>query len=157
MTACAHRFGLFGLALGVALLGQALFGQEASAASWFEKKFGLSGPRYDGVLPPCDAPAALDRIMARFAEKESTYWNSQLRIVGFEAIRETAFRPWASDTIPRRFCSGIAHVSDGRSRTVHYSIAEDQGIIGASWGVEWCVVGLDRNWAFNPACKMARP
>ena len=25
------------------------------------------------------------------------------------------------------------------------------------WGVEWCVVGLDRNWAYNPACKMAQP
>jgi hypothetical protein len=28
---------------------------------------------------------------------------------------------------------------------------------GASWGVEWCIVGLDRNWSYNPACKMARP
>jgi hypothetical protein len=48
-------------------------------------------------------------------------------------------------------------VSDGRQHTVNYSIAEDAGIIGMSWGVEWCVVGLDRNWAYNPACKMARP
>jgi hypothetical protein len=24
-------------------------------------------------------------------------------------------------------------------------------------GIEWCIVGLDRNWAYNPACKMARP
>jgi hypothetical protein len=23
--------------------------------------------------------------------------------------------------------------------------------------VEWCVVGLDRNWAYNPSCKAARP
>jgi hypothetical protein len=30
-------------------------------------------------------------------------------------------------------------------------------MIGAIWGVEWCIVGLDRNWAYNPACKMARP
>ena len=30
-------------------------------------------------------------------------------------------------------------------------------MIGAYWGVEWCVVGLDRNWSYNPACKMARP
>jgi len=26
-----------------------------------------------------------------------------------------------------------------------------------TWGVEWCVVGLDRNWAYNPTCKMAQP
>ena len=30
-------------------------------------------------------------------------------------------------------------------------------MIGMFWGVEWCVVGLDRNWAYNPACKMAKP
>ena len=29
--------------------------------------------------------------------------------------------------------------------------------IGATFGVEWCVVGLDRNWAYNPFCKMAQP
>ena len=33
----------------------------------------------------------------------------------------------------------------------------DTGMIAASWGVEWCVVGLDRDWAYNPRCKMARP
>ena len=56
-------------------------------------------------------------------------------------------RPWAANTIPRRFCSGIVEISDGRKHAIHYSIAEDTGIIGATWGVEWCVVGLDRNWA----------
>jgi hypothetical protein len=30
-------------------------------------------------------------------------------------------------------------------------------MIGSTWGIEWCVVGLDRNWSYNPACKMARP
>ena len=36
-------------------------------------------------------------------------------------------------------------------------IAEDTGLIGMSWGVDWCVAGYDRNWAYNPGCKMARP
>jgi hypothetical protein len=67
------------------------------------------------------------------------------------------FRPWAEGTIPRRFCSGKVLVSDGRWRPVYYSIIEDSGMIGWKWGVEWCVVGLDRNWAYNPSCKMARP
>jgi hypothetical protein len=30
-------------------------------------------------------------------------------------------------------------------------------MIGMKWGVEWCVVGVDRNWAYNPQCRMARP
>ena len=127
----------------------------AHAANWLEKNFWLSGPNYDGVLPPCEA--ALNKIAWRFAQKESRFWNSSLQIVGFEGVRETAFRPWANGTIPRRYCSATAYVSDGRKHRVNYWIGEDTGMIGMTWGVEWCVVGLDRNWAYNPACKMAQP
>jgi len=127
----------------------------ANAAGILEKSIYLIGPRYDGVLPPCEA--ALDTIASRFSQKEGQYWNSALQIVGFDGVRETGFRPWASQTIPRRFCTAVAMVSDGHRHTVHYSIGEDTGMIGITWGVEWCVVGLDRNWAYNPACKMARP
>lgn len=127
------------------------------AANWLELNFGLSGPRYDGVLPPCDTPAALSKIQSRFATKEGRFWNSELRIVGFDKVRETAFRPWAPQTIPRRYCSAVATTSDGARRVVHYSIGEDTGIIGATWGVEWCVVGTDRSWTYNPGCEMARP
>lgn len=127
----------------------------ASAAGWLEKGIYLIGPRYDGVLPACEA--ALDVIAQRFAQKEGRFWNSNLQILGFDRVRETAFRPWAEQTVPRRYCSAVAQVSDGRNHTVHYAIIEDAGMIGMFWGVEWCVVGLDRNWAYNPACKMARP
>ena len=129
----------------------------AGAASWLEKNIYLSGPRYDSVLPPCDSAAALSKIQSRFSSKEGRFWNSDLQIVNFEKIHEVAYRPWAEATIPRRFCSGRALISDGIWRRVDYSIIEDSGMIGASWGVEWCVVGIDRNWASAPRCKMARP
>jgi hypothetical protein len=127
----------------------------AQAANFFQKQIYMTGPNYDGDLPGCDA--ALDTIASRFATKESRFWNSDLQILGFEKVRQTAFRPWAKNTIPRRFCTAVATVSDGRKHRVDYWIGEDTGLIGASWGVEWCVAGLDRNWAYNPACKMARP
>ncbi len=130
------------------------------AASLLELNFGLSGPRYDAVVPLCDAPGLLgplSKIQGRFATKESRFWNSNLQIVAFENVREVAFRPWASGTIPRRFCTATVLVSNGIKRPIHYSIGEDTGMIGAIYGVEWCVVGLDRNWAYNPACRMARP
>ena len=129
----------------------------ASAASLLELNFWLSGPRYDGNLPPCDSPTALSVISSRFAQKEHRFWSSDLTIHGYEQIRETAYRPWAPNAIPRRFCSALALVSDGLRHPIHYSITESTGMIGAGPGVEWCVVGLDRNWSFNPACKMARP
>lgn len=129
----------------------------ARAASWLEKNFWLIGPRYDRVIPPCDYQPALDRIIGNFRNKEFTFWNSELRIVGIEHIRQTAVLPWAAQSIPRRFCSGTALINDGRRHSIYYSIAEDTGMIGMDWGVNFCVVGLDRNWAYNPACRAAKP
>jgi hypothetical protein len=130
---------------------------QAPAANWFEQNFWLSGPRYSGRLPACDSGFVLGTIRQRFSQKEGRFWQSSLEITDFERVHETAFSPWAPDTIPRRFCSGIAVVSDGVRRPVHYSIGEDLGMAGAFFGVEWCVVGLDRNWAYSPACRMAKP
>jgi hypothetical protein len=151
------RIRSWGIAILLALIGMAASRVEAQAANLLEMNFWLSGPRYDAVVPLCEASGALGNIQARFSEKEGHFWNSDLQIVGFENIREIAFRPWAEGTIPRRFCSAMALVSDGVKRQVNYSIAEDTGFIGMFPGVEWCVVGLDRNWAYNPRCKMARP
>jgi hypothetical protein len=145
---------MYGVAVAVTLVMPAA---PAAAANLLEQNFYLGGPRYDGVLPPCDATEMLYKIASRFAEKESGFWQSSLTIVGFEKVRETAFRSWAPNSIPRRFCSGVALVSDGLRHPIHYSIAEDSGWLGVAWGVEWCVVGLDRNWSYNPGCKMSRP
>jgi hypothetical protein len=130
---------------------------ESRAANWLEQNFWLSGPRYEARVPLCEDGWVMWKIRDRFSQKESQFWQSNLRIQGIELIRETAWRPWHHASIPRRFCSGFALVSDGTRRPIHYSIGEDTGHLGAWWGVEWCVVGLDRNWAYNPGCKAARP
>lgn len=127
------------------------------AANIFEKNFWLSGPNYDRVIPTCDYAPALDRIIGRFSIKERRFWNSELRIVGIEDIHETAVLPWAAQSIPRRFCNGTALINDGRRHPIYYSIAEDTGMIGMNWGVDFCVVGLDREWAYSPTCRAARP
>jgi hypothetical protein len=143
-----------GAALGV-ILGMMAFGQAAQAASPLELNFWLSGPRYDGRVKECEA--ALGTITNQFWEKESSFWNSSLKITAYGRIHETAFRPWQSDNIPRRYCSADVMLSDGKLRQVHYSISEDGGFAGFGQGVEWCVTGLDRNWAYNPSCKAAKP
>lgn len=139
----------------------------AAAANWFEKNFGLWGPQYDAEIPLCEDDRVLARIQSRFAQKESQYWNSDLKIVGWERIRETALMPWHYASIPRRFCTGKVHINNGTIHRINYSIAEDTGIIGSGWGVEWCVTSYDRNWAYNspttpqgqtsPACREAGP
>lgn len=147
----------FGIALAAALACWPA--GPAGAASLLEMNFWLSGPRYEARVPPCEDAGMLYRIRSRFAEKEKEYWQSDLQILGFERIHETSFRPWtgAPDAIPRRYCSGTALISDGRPRTIHFWYGEDTGWLGVMWGVEWCVVGLDRNWAYNPGCRMAQP
>jgi hypothetical protein len=145
-----------GLAAGLGLVfGLLAFGQAAQAANPWELNFWLPGPGYDGRVAECER--ALSTISSQFQEKESTFWNSPLQITGFGRIHETAFRPWQSDNIPRRYCIADVMLNDGKLRTVHYSIIEDGGFAGFGQGVEWCVTGLDRNWAYNPRCRAARP
>lgn len=128
---------------------------DAHAASWLEKNFWLSGPRYGRAIPACDYPGALDRIISAFHTKEARFWKSELRIVGVEGVHETA-ASLAAQSIPRRNCAGTALVSDGGRHAIYYSIVEDTGIVGMNWGVSFCVVGLDRNWAYNPDCLAAQ-
>lgn len=114
-------------------------------------------PRFQNRLLPCDDPAPLEQIRSRFEQKERRFWNSELTIVGFDRVALRATNPWGQNNIPRRYCVARAHLSDGRVRTVDYAIMEDQNIIGHTWGVEWCVHGLDRGRSFDPVCRMARP
>jgi hypothetical protein len=137
------------------LLGLLAVAPTAQAANPLELNFWLSGPRYDGNLPGCEA--ALPSITYQFREKESGFWNSALEIKAYAGVHEVAFRPWQSDNIPRRYCSGDVLLNDGKTRPVHFSIIEDGGLASFGHGVEFCIVGLDRDWAYNPACKAAKP
>jgi hypothetical protein len=112
---------------------------------------------YSGTIPPCDYEYALAKVSQHFAEKEDRFWNSQITIEKIEKIRHVAYRPWGLDYIPRRYCTGTAHLSNGKKTRVDYSIREDLGIIGIGFGVEFCVVGYDRNRAYAPNCRMAQP
>src|SRR5689334_21811941 len=102
--------GIRGWIGALALMAVTASTAPASAASWLEQNFYLSGPRYDSRLPACEA--ALGIISSRFATKEARFWNSSLQIVDFANVRETALRPWAEQSIPRRFCSAQAMISD---------------------------------------------
>jgi len=147
----------FGLSAFAATVAVALSLAEARAATILEKNFWMPGPDYSRDLPACEYHAALDRIIRDFHAKEDRFWNSELRIVGFENIHEIDTMPWGAQNIPRRYCGGTAVINNSTKHTIYYSIAEDEGMIGIDWGVNFCVVGLDRNDAYGPQCRAAQP
>ncbi len=112
---------------------------------------------YKGVLPVCEDMTVLGKITSRFQDREDEYWSSGLQILSYERVRETGFRTNGLDYIPRRYCEARVVMSDGKARRVTYSIGENAGIIGWSWGVEWCIAGLDRNLAYGAGCRAAGP
>lgn len=112
---------------------------------------------FSGNVPACDDQRVLRQIARRFAHREAHFWQSSLTIQDFERVREVAERPWGDSFIPRRFCTAVSLVSDGYKRTVHYSVREALGPIGIGSNVEWCVVGLDRHFAYAPGCHAALP
>lgn len=153
-TGLARLAGFGAAAFALALAAGA---PRAEAANWLELNFWLSGPNYSGDVPACTEQAALNLIAQRFEETERRFWSSGLSITQFEQMSEIAFRPWGPEYLPRRYCRGTVYTSDARKRPIYYAIVESDGFIGATWGVEWCIVGLDRNYAYAPSCKMAQP
>jgi hypothetical protein len=108
-------------------------------------------------MPACDDSGVLSTISGRFAGTQREFWNSNLAIAGFERVREVGFRSDGLSYIPRRYCVARAAMTDQRQRTVAYAIATQTGIIGNTWGVEWCVVGIDPTLAYAPDCEVIRP
>jgi hypothetical protein len=142
------------LAAYVSILGQCMVADIASARPLVPAERRYSP--YSGNLPACDDPGVLGYIRDRFGQTQSEYWQSGLQIVGYDRVHETGYRTNGLDYIPRRYCSGRAVMNDQKPRAVTYWIGEGLGIIGWGWGVEWCVVGLNHNYAAAPNCEQER-
>ena len=120
---------------------------------------------FSSDLPACDDPSVLSTITSRFGDAENTYWGGNNALDNFAGVREIGFRANGLAYIPRRYCVARVTVVDPHVpppprppvHTVVYNVVAAGGIIGWSWGVEWCVVGFDREHAYEPACDVLRP
>ena len=115
---------------------------------------------HEDTLPACETPAVLAEIQKEFAYREAKFWNSSLRVVGYENIRHVALRPWGPAYIPRRYCTATAQVNDGLRVTeqrVNYVILEDLGFAGYGYNVHWCVTGVERHLHAAPDCRLMTP
>jgi hypothetical protein len=108
-------------------------------------------------MPACDDSGVLSTIGGRFAGTQREFWHSNLAIAGFDRVREIGFRSNGLSYIPRRYCVARAAMTDQRQRTVVYAVGTQLGIIGNTWGVEWCVVGIDPTLAYAPDCEVIKP
>jgi hypothetical protein len=108
-------------------------------------------------MPACDDGGVLSTISSRFGQTQREFWDPNLAIQGFDRVREIGFRSDGLSYIPRRYCIARAAMSDQKYRTVAYAVATQLGIIGNTWGVEWCVVGVDPTFAYVPDCEVIRP
>ena len=52
---------------------------------------------YDAHIPVCDNMQGAGQDPNRFGITETRFWNSPLRILGFEGVRQLAWRPWGLD------------------------------------------------------------
>ena len=122
-------------------------------------------PDREARLESRELPQATPKRFAAAAPKpaagvEGIFSRLQSSLDRVEARQTTALNAMEEryDTKAKRIRSVLADLGmDGKKRTIHFWIGEDTGMIGMTYGVEWCVVGLDRNWAYNPSCKMALP
>ena len=112
---------------------------------------------YVGDPEPCDNSGAIARIEGQWRTTTNAYWHVDLQILSVDRIRELSLRGDGTEYIPKRYCIARAHMSDDSVHTLIYRTEESLGIIGFGDGIEYCLVGLDRNFAFSPACSSLRP
>jgi hypothetical protein len=113
---------------------------------------------YATDMPACNDPMVLGTISSRFSSRE-TYWDSGLSIVGYDRFAEVGYRSNGLDYLARRFCMARVTFNNGKSSKLTYAIGgSDTGWLGVlGFGVQWCIEGLDRNFAYGGECRAARP
>jgi hypothetical protein len=111
--------------------------------------------RAPAYLPRCNDPVVTARIDAEYRGR---HWAGVIAPVFILSARDTNPKYWPQADMPRRFCEAIITPPSGAGRPSyypkHYPIYY---AIIADGQLEWCVVGLDRPWAYDQRCRLARP
>lgn len=121
----------------------------ASALCAWSADGAAKGNRAPAGLSRCDDPEVFARIAAEYRGR---HWASGFAAVAIRA-REIHRKYWPYGDMPRRFCEGTLIAPSRDERPIYYAIIAD----GPGHEIEWCVVGLDRAWPYDPRCRLARP
>ncbi len=108
-------------------------------------------------LPHCE-DSNVHRIIAhRFSYADRDYYRGIDSIDSFDRVTEVALDAGRPSPLARRYCRARVAMSDQRTRTLYYMIEEDASFVSWSWGVEFCIRGLDRWRIYDGRCRTVRP
>ena len=108
------------------------------------------------TFPQCHDEKVVKRIIRRFNWAEKHTWQRGFGLDQVTNIRESSLNEYGISPIPRRYCRGHAHLSNGRHPTVFFLIEGGQGFAGNGFRVEYCVNGLDPWREFDGSCRVLR-
>lgn len=108
----------------------------------------------DAKVAECGDARVLETIPKRFHHAAHNLFD---RSFGIESIAKVHQHRLVKATerspIARRYCGAVAHMSDGKARTMWYLIEDGMGLAGLGDNVEFCISGLDPIKAYGGRCR----
>ena len=117
------------------------------AQAWFSK----------GTVPPCDSQQVLANVAQRFAYADTHTFHWGLSIRHVTSIAETPEVIRSRSVIARRYCRGVAWMSDGSHSQVYYLIESHQGFASYGYRVQSCLPAYDPWHVYDSWCRAAQP
>ena len=115
----------------------------------------------DVDVPACDAPDVLARVRDGLSWGTARVEGRELAIAEFGRIRSQGAGVNDPSPIAHRWCYAPVTLTDGRRSTAYWRIDRSMGFAapgfaGVPDGVESCVIGHDRWYVHDGACRTAR-
>ncbi|MCF6321964.1 MAG: hypothetical protein L3J32_09380 [Rhizobiaceae bacterium] len=107
-------------------------------------------------LPVCTNTGVLEKVVKRYNKADSNLWQKGVRMNAINGAREHTVNPLYESAIDRRYCRAKAYLSNGQHYTVYFLIERGMGLAGTGWGVEYCLRGSDKWYAYGSGCRVLR-
>lgn len=108
-------------------------------------------------IPPCSAEEVQAKVVDAFNETETRFWGGHIEMTGVIGLTERGSLPRGDDKLARRWCQGTAVFRDGERRRIVLELLPNIETLGLRYALSYCIEGLDREWAYQPNCRVLAP